>query len=406
MTGSSGAGGSVSLSRGAWSGSPAAYRITGVREPAVGDTARDARRSATLRHPRGSARRARTGSGFAPSSTEVDLPVSLFALWLPVVLGPPTVAPGGGIRVISAGGRVRPLTDARIEPTPGWWEGVAGPSRSPRLIGSRHDGRPCAFPRPGLSSCSCEQAARRRRSTVNDLDQESASIVVLGRFNPSIFSPGWLRLHNLIGASEAERAQVQVIVPPAAVFATDWLNVDVREDRLMLATAMPQDFERLRDVAVGILGVLKETPVVALGINREIHWRVPSPEEYHGFGDMLAPKEVWEEELKLPGTQGLTIQGIRPDLWAGFIRVMIQPSAVATPLGVYAQFNDHFYLTRVEKQPESRTEPLAGDIDALAPSNENIPLAMEILRDEWVSRSAHAEHLLTRLVQLSRKGDR
>lgn len=238
------------------------------------------------------------------------------------------------------------------------------------------------------------------------VEQEGTSIVVAGRFNPLIFSPAWLRLHNLVGAREAEEATVQFIVPPAAVFSTEWLNVDVREDRMQLATSMTKELDRLRDVAIGILEVLKETPIFALGINRDIHWRVPSAEQYHRFGDLLAPKEFWDRELTLSGTAHLTVQGVRPDLWAGFIRVMIQPSMVVQPQGVYAQFNDHFVLQKVATQPTDRSEVSVGSDQPLpvVPSPEHIPFALEILCDGWTRRLEHANRVLGSLLQLSNQG--
>ncbi len=234
-------------------------------------------------------------------------------------------------------------------------------------------------------------------------EREGVSIVVLGRFNPSIFSPGWLRLHGLIGQSEADAASIQVIVPPAALFSTDWLSVDVREDRLTLSTLMAPEYDRLRDAAVGILTVLKETPIAALGINVDVHWFAKDDEAFHHFGDTILPKDVWQGSLALPGTESVIVQGIRPDNWAGFVRVFVQPSAEFRPLGLYAQFNDHYFLKRVAAQPTSRTEFAQSPDwrDGPSPSAELIPLALEILRDNWGVRLEEAERVLTHLTKLS-----
>ncbi|HSH61703.1 MAG TPA: hypothetical protein VK988_19055 [Acidimicrobiales bacterium] len=240
---------------------------------------------------------------------------------------------------------------------------------------------------------------------MNGVETEGLEVVVLGSFNPSIFSPAWLRLHDLIGAREADEAKVQVIVPPAAVFSTEWLGVNVQQDSMSLQTEMTQDFERLRDVAVGILEVLKETPIFALGINRHIHWQAPSDSSYHYFGDHLVPKEFWSQALILPGTQQLTVQAIRPDEWAGYIRVTIQPSNTLRPRGIFAQFNDHVYLTRVESQPKDRSEFQISNeqFQNFGPSQERIPLALALLGDAWTDRNEHAERVLQTLVDLTRQ---
>jgi len=237
-----------------------------------------------------------------------------------------------------------------------------------------------------------------------DVEVEGATIVVLGRFNPAIFSPAWLRLHNLIGAVEASEADVKMIIPPAAVFSTEWLSVDVRHDRMQLGTAMPQEVERLRDTAIGVLSVLPETPISAVGINRDVHWATPSREKYDWFGDELAPKKFWDRHLKLSGTQDLTIRAVRPDNWAGYILVSVQPSTLVKPCGVYAMVNDHALLRKVPSQPRSRadTPPIEAQ-DTIEPSRDLIPLALEVLRDEWPSRMVQADRVLGSLIHMSRE---
>lgn len=233
---------------------------------------------------------------------------------------------------------------------------------------------------------------------------DGMSIVVVGRFNPSIFSPAWLRLHNLIGAREAKEAEISVIVPPAAVFSTDWLNVDVTEDRLVLSTTMVQEFQQLRDVAVGVLTVLAETPVSLLGVNRELHWPVATAEAFHDFGDALVPKDFWEEFLHLPGTSDLTIESVRTDEWQGSVQVTVQPS-VRVQQGVYARVNHHLDLVRREAQPQSRQDfanPTYRSVP-VSSSSELIPVALTILRDRWTNLTSSAEAILQRLVKLSRE---
>jgi len=114
-----------------------------------------------------------------------------------------------------------------------------------------------------------------------------------------------------------------MIIPPTAVFSTEWLSVNVRTDRLQLATGMVQEFERLRDTAIGVLTVLPETPIFALGINRDVHWSVATRDQFDRFGDILAPKGPWDRHLKLSGTQDLTIRAVRPDKWAGYVMASV-----------------------------------------------------------------------------------
>src|SRR5438309_2019002 len=115
---------------------------------------------------------------------------------------------------------------------------------------------------------------------MTDLDYDGTQIVVLGHFNPSIFSPAWLRANQLIGAKEAEDAQVSVIAQPAAVFSVDWLRIEATSDRLQLATELAQESYRLRDAGVGVLSLLSHTPVSAVGLNRTAHWAATEYDQY------------------------------------------------------------------------------------------------------------------------------
>jgi hypothetical protein len=255
---------------------------------------------------------------------------------------------------------------------------------------------------PALGNRGKEPHVTDTAPTETPSELDGITIVVLGNFNPSIFSPAWFRLHNLIGAVEADEAKVQMIVPPAAVFATEWLSVQVLQDRMALATAMPQEFQRLRDTAVGILQILAQTPVNALGINWEHHWRAPDFDSYMEFGDVLAPKDVWSD-LNIPGTQDLTVRSIRNDHWSGWIDVTVQPSVRVAPFGVYARVNDHTWLQQVERQPQSRVDFLDDTFrqPPPQPSSELIPTLLTILRDEWEEREAFARDVLQTIRETS-----
>lgn len=231
---------------------------------------------------------------------------------------------------------------------------------------------------------------------------EGASVVVLGRFNPAIFSPAWLRHHNLIGAKEAEAASITVIVPPAAVFSTGWLSLDVTEDRLVVQTTHSYEYDRLRDVATGILSLLDKTPVSGLGINYEAHWAVPTRSAYDRFGDALVPKDFWSERMSLPGTQDLTVRGVRTDSWAGHVAVTVQPSG-RIEQGIYARVNDHYILERVEAQPQSRDDFLQPEFQMapIKPTEDAIPLALEILNEGWRDRLKFGSDMIWSLIKLS-----
>lgn len=239
---------------------------------------------------------------------------------------------------------------------------------------------------------------------LDDVSLQAHSIVVLGRFNPSIFSPAWMRLHNLLGEKEVEDSRIAFIVPPAANFSTDWLSVNVTEQHLTLSSAIPQDYVRLRETAVGILSVLKETPVNAIGFNLECHWLPSSPDAAHAFADALVPKDYWEERgLLLAGIQDLTIRGVRKDLWAGSKNVSLQPSNAVTG-ALFARVNDHYDLRRVERQPASRADFLSEEFlpVPVEPSSANIEHTLTILRDNWDDSLADSESTIGSMIYSTR----
>ncbi len=47
---------------------------------------------------------------------------------------------------------------------------------------------------------------------------QSVNIVVLGKFNPSIFHPAWFAAQNLIRTKEADAANIQIVHPEASFF--------------------------------------------------------------------------------------------------------------------------------------------------------------------------------------------
>ena len=53
------------------------------------------------------------------------------------------------------------------------------------------------------------------------------SVVVLGTFNPAIFTPAWFELHGLLPHGVDARAELTVAHPQVTAFTVDWLRLDV-----------------------------------------------------------------------------------------------------------------------------------------------------------------------------------
>lgn len=184
---------------------------------------------------------------------------------------------------------------------------------------------------------------------------QAASVILRGHFTPAIFQPSWFASQGLLRKSEADGAEIQIIHPKAAVFSTAWLQMQVLEDRFGASTTQAPYFEALRELAQGVFKILDQTPVRALGINQSFHFLLGSEEKWHQVGHKLAPKDLWNSILAKPGMESLTIQGVRPDKYEGYINVKVEPSRRHRP-GVFIEINDHYQLATTEEiQPGTDT---------------------------------------------------
>ncbi|MGE2836273.1 hypothetical protein [Mycobacterium sp. SMC-4] len=216
---------------------------------------------------------------------------------------------------------------------------------------------------------------------------DAITVVVRGQFNAAIFSPAWLLHQNLIGTNEFADAEVEIVTSEFALFRTGWLRCQVTPDTFQVSTSEPAEFERVRDVAIGVLSALRHTPVAALGINRETHFAARDLNHYHAVGDQLAPKQFWEELVKLPVTRQIVLWSQRPDEYGGRVQIDVEPS-MRFQGHIFVSHNDHFNLQIVEHQPATRDEAWTVEAEQsnfLEPSADKIPTVKEILSSKWIS---------------------
>lgn len=169
---------------------------------------------------------------------------------------------------------------------------------------------------------------------------EGVSIVLLGNFNPSIFQPAWLAAHELIRKEESDVAQGVVFSRELAAFTADWLTLQVTQERFDASTADAAHFEPLRDLVLGIFTLLEHTPFDKMGLNRQMHYRMATEEQWNAFGDFLAPKAAWGQIMTKPGLRSLTIEGSRDDAPLARIHVKAEPSTKIHP-GIFISTNEH-----------------------------------------------------------------
>ncbi len=181
----------------------------------------------------------------------------------------------------------------------------------------------------------------------------SVNLVLVGNFNPAIFTPAWFVLHELLPAKAAENASLQIAQGSLTAFSTDWLQLQVTADRFSAGTSQAP-YIRLCDLVVAVFKVhLTHSPVNALGINRGVHFQVSDLTARDRIGRALAPVEpwgAWSSALGLTGDQGgmtsLTMSQLDPEGRppGGRINVTVEPSSQVGQgrLGVYVGINDHY----------------------------------------------------------------
>ncbi len=135
------------------------------------------------------------------------------------------------------------------------------------------------------------------------LEDLSSTIVVIGSFNPPIFTPEWLEKHNLIGSDDVKSAQEHaslVLTADISRFETEKFALQIVKNQCVIGTKGPVT-PALLDLVVGIFGLVQQTPVTAVGLNYLAEYKFFEPAKYHKIGDTLAPKNIWEKLLPESG---------------------------------------------------------------------------------------------------------
>lgn len=167
-------------------------------------------------------------------------------------------------------------------------------------------------------------------------------LIFVGNFNPSIIQPFWLAHKGLIREEEGENAKVEVIHNELVKFDLDWLKIQVTKARLELRTTQEPYFEPLKDLACGIIKILRETPLDSFGINHIRHYILESEKQYYEFGNKLAPLSNWSSFMQDPRLVSLELVMNKKE--NGYIRLRIQPSDSLknTKNAIMTNINDHY----------------------------------------------------------------
>jgi hypothetical protein len=185
----------------------------------------------------------------------------------------------------------------------------------------------------------------------------SASIVALGHFNPLIFRTYWLREKEIVVGNDFVNLKSTIVHPEIVSYQLPWGNFQIDRNMLSIAT-LREPLVRVHDFFVRSFQCLPETPISAVGINREVHFATANETARDRVGDALAPKAFWGNFVQSGGKktgglrsltmeQSIAIEGRRGRIDGGFgqIQVKVEPSLRQEVLhGIFVQVNDHFDL--------------------------------------------------------------
>ena len=199
-----------------------------------------------------------------------------------------------------------------------------------------------------------------------DPEISGVTVVLVGDFNPAIFTPAWFALHQLLPESVATNAELKVAHRQVTSFDADWLNLEVRTERFIANTSLAP-YVRLHDLVVRVFkDHLYHTPIRAFGINRIIHFQVPNLAARDQIGIKLAPVDPWGswgQALGLKSEHGgmtsLTMSQFDPEgrPSGGQVNVTVEPSSRIgeSRFGVYVAVNDHYAIESAESGTVERT---------------------------------------------------
>src|SRR5580704_2745836 len=120
----------------------------------------------------------------------------------------------------------------------------------------------------------------------------AASIVAIGHFNPLIFGRDWLKDKDIVVGNDFENLKTSIVHSDIVSYEMPWGTFQTDRTTFTVGT-MREPLVRAHDFFVRCFQFLPETPISAVGINRDAHFETASEAARNHVGDVLAPKEFW-----------------------------------------------------------------------------------------------------------------
>jgi len=217
---------------------------------------------------------------------------------------------------------------------------------------------------------------------------EELNIVLIGSFSPAIFHPEWFVRNALFGEDVLPTSKVEAVTPDFTQFELKSLRLTCTTDRFTLSTTSEAYSEVLLDSITGILEILSDLSISAVGINNVGIFHVRSEAYWHKIGHTLAPKAlVWDELCEQPGMQSLSIRSPITDL-----EFPIYQNIAVSPLGY-----DHPHHPALNIATNFHFDlPTSKDIESPLTGVEYVEWFIGTI---WIKATQHAKEVAGKIVE-------
>ena len=174
-------------------------------------------------------------------------------------------------------------------------------------------------------------------------EQNVFAVVILGSFNPQIFHPLWYADNELIAREEVNDVKDLLCSDEISAFVLNEVHFQIERHRFGLTTKDASRALSLRDLAVNTFTILEHTPLTAIGLNRDMRFRLENSDLWHSIGHQLAPKAKWDGIIESPGMRIVAMEGQRKECNAEKVSIRVQPAGGVENIVLIA-VNQHYSL--------------------------------------------------------------
>lgn len=177
------------------------------------------------------------------------------------------------------------------------------------------------------------------------IELQEPTVVLRGKFNPAIFHPSWFARHQLIRDNEVPTDPEGLLVMEShAQFTVGGFNLLVNHDRFQVGTSDLALELPLADLVRGVFGLLDQTPLTVLGVNRLVHFKLANEAAWEKIARHLAPHDIWADLISAPKMLGVGHEAARTDGLPGRLTVHVMHSGAIQSPAVVVNINHHIDL--------------------------------------------------------------